>query len=413
MGSNDKSILNGEKISRNSQGILMIPDNPIIPFIEGDGIGPDLWNAASRVFNEAIKKAYRGKKKIVWFEILAGEKAYKAQGDWLPSETINKIKEYRLAIKGPLTTPVGGGIQSINVRLRQILDLYACIRPAKYIPGVPSPIIYPEKVDMVVFRENTEDVYAGIEWQQGSPGATGIIRYIKESMGKDIREDSGIGIKPISKFCTKRLVRKAIQYAIDHNKNSVTLVHKGNIMKFTEGAFKDWGYELARDEFSSIIITEEELYKKYNGRQPLDKVMIKDRIADMMFQQILLRPEEYSVLAMPNLNGDYISDALAAEIGGLGMAPGANIGDDYAIFEATHGTAPKYAGRDRVNPASLILSGVMMFEFMGWIEVAKLIRDALHKTIEKKIVTYDLARQINGAKEVKCSEFADAIVNNL
>lgn len=407
------SSLSGEKIRRNSQGIFLIPDVPIIPFIEGDGTGPDICNAAFRVFNAAVKKAYRGKKKIVWLEILAGEKAYKAQRDWLPSETINKIKEYRVAIKGPLTTPVGGGIQSINVRLRQILDLYACIRPAKYIPGVPSPIRYPEKVDMIVFRENTEDVYAGIEWQQGSPGATDIIRYLKESMGKDIREDSGIGIKPISKTCTKRLVRKAIKYAVEYNKDSVTLVHKGNIMKFTEGAFKDWGYELARDEFSSKIITEEELYETYKGRQPSDKVVIKDRIADMMFQQILLRPEEYSVLAMPNLNGDYISDALAAEIGGLGMAPGANIGDDYAIFEATHGTAPKYAGQDKVNPGSLILSGVMMLEFMGWNEAAQLIRKAIHTTIHQKIVTYDLARQVKGAKEVKCSEFADAIVKNL
>ena len=409
----DKSEINGEKIRLDTQGNFLIPDNPIIPFIEGDGIGPDIWKAAFKVFNAAIRKAYDGRKEIIWLEILAGEKAHKVQGDWLPPETINKIKDYRVALKGPLTTPVGGGIQSINVRLRQILDLYACIRPVKYIPGVPSPIIYPEKVDMIVFRENTEDVYAGIEWQQGSSEAARIIKFLRESMGRTIREDSGIGIKPISITCTKRLVRKAIRYAVEHNKSSVTLVHKCNIMKFTEGAFKGWGYEVAINEFSSKIITEEELWEVYNGKQPEGKVVIKDRIADMMFQQILLRPEEYSVLAMPNLNGDYISDALAAAIGGIGMAPGANIGNDYAVFEPTHGTAPKYAGQDKVNPSSLILSGVMMLEFLGWNKPAQLIEKAVYTTIQQKIVTYDLARQITGSEEVRCSEFADAIIKNL
>ncbi|MBW1691180.1 MAG: NADP-dependent isocitrate dehydrogenase [Deltaproteobacteria bacterium] len=404
--------MKGNKIRRQAQGNFLIPDNPIIPFIEGDGIGPDIWSAASTIINAGVKQAYKDRKKIVWLEILAGEKAHRAQGEWLPLDTIDKIKEYRVAIKGPLTTPVGGGIQSINVRLRQILDLYACIRPVKYIPGVPSPIKNPEKVDMIVFRENTEDVYAGIEWQQGSPEAASMIKFLRESMDRTIREDSGVGIKPISITCTKRLVRKAIQYAIEHNRSSVTLVHKGNIMKFTEGAFKDWGYEVAANEFSSNTITEKELWEVYNGQQPTGKVVIKDRIADMMFQQILLRPEEYSVLAMPNLNGDYISDALAAEIGGLGMAPGANIGEDYAVFEATHGTAPKYAGQDKANPTSLILSGVMMLDFLGWHEPAQLIRKAIESTIQQKIVTYDLARQIKGAKEVRCSEFADAIARN-
>jgi len=413
MDTTENEMETGEKIKHDKQGNFLIPDNPVIPFIEGDGTGPDIWKAAVRVLDAAVHKAYGGERKIVWREIPAGEKAYNLKGEWLPQETIDAIKEYRVAIKGPLSTPVGGGIQSLNVRLRQILDLYACIRPVKYIPGVPSPIKYPEKVDMVVFRENTEDVYAGIEWQQGSSEAARMINFLKETMGKEVSADSGIGIKPISITGTKRLVRKAVQYAIDHNKGSVTLVHKGNIMKYTEGAFKNWGYELAREEFPANIITEEELFETYDGKQPPDKLLVKDRIADQMFQQILLRPEEYSVLAMPNLNGDYISDALAAEIGGLGMAPGANIGDNYALFEATHGTAPKYAGLDKVNPGSVILSGVMMLEFMGWNEAAKMIKKSLQETIRQKIVTYDLARQIEGAKEVKCSAFAEAVVKNM
>ncbi|MFC1885974.1 NADP-dependent isocitrate dehydrogenase [Thermodesulfobacteriota bacterium] len=335
--------ITGEKIERDKAGGFLIPDCPIIPFIEGDGTGPDIWKAAVRVFDAAVANAYGGKKKIVWKEILAGEKAFNLKNEWLPEESIEDIKTFRVAIKGPLSTPVGGGIQSLNVRLRQILDLYACIRPVKYIVGVPSPIKYPEKVDMVVFRENTEDVYAGVEWEQGTPEAGKVISFLRDTMGKHIREDSGIGIKPISITGTKRLVRKAVLHAVEHGKPSVTLVHKGNIMKYTEGAFKNWGYELAKEEFADQTITEDELYETYDGEQPPGKVVIKDRIADQMFQQILLRPDEYSVLATPNLNGDYISDALAAEVGGLGMAPGANIGDDYAVFEATHGTAPKYA----------------------------------------------------------------------
>ncbi|HFB83258.1 MAG TPA: isocitrate dehydrogenase (NADP(+)) [Thermodesulfatator sp.] len=398
-----------EKIRISDNGQLSVPDEPIIPYIEGDGIGPDITRASLLVWDAAVEAAYGGRRRVHWKEILAGEKAYKETGSYLPEETIEAIKDHVVAIKGPLTTPVGGGIRSLNVTIRQVLDLYACVRPIRYITGVPSPVRHPEKVDMVVFRENTEDVYAGIEWEAGSPEAKKLISFLEAEMGKKVRPDSGIGIKPISRFATRRLVRKAIQYALERGKPSVTLVHKGNIMKFTEGAFAKWGYELARDEFAEQTIAESEL----TGPAPEGKVVIKDRIADAMFQWALLRPEDYSVLAMPNLNGDYMSDALAAQVGGLGMAPGANIGDGYAVFEATHGSAPKYAGLDKVNPSSLILSGAMMFEYLGWVEVSEIILRALEKTVAQKVVTYDLARQIDGAREVKCSEFAKAIVENM
>ncbi len=399
----------GTKITKNADGSLNIPSDPIIPFIEGDGTGPDIWRASKIVFDHAVELAYGGKRKISWLEILAGEKAFNKSGQWLPEATLEAIKEYRVAIKGPLTTPVGGGIRSLNVTLRQELDLYACVRPVRYIAGVPSPVKEPQKVDVVIYRENTEDVYAGIENPAGSEKALEIIKFIAEKWGKTIRPDSGIGIKPISKTGSKRLVRQAIQYAIANSKPSVTLVHKGNIMKFTEGAFKEWGYEVAKEEFADKTITETELWDNFGGKVPAGKIVIKDRIADAMFQQLLLRPDEYSVLAMPNLNGDYMSDAAAAQVGGLGMAPGANIGDDYAVFEATHGTAPKYADQDKVNPGSVILSGVMMFDHMGWFEVSKLILRGLEKAVENKEVTYDLERQMEGAKCLKCSEFAKAV----
>ncbi len=402
-----------EKIILEDDGTISVPDLPIIPCIEGDGIGPDIWKATRLVLDAAVEKAYGGKKKISWKEILAGEKAYQQTGKWLPPETLEAIKEHVVAIKGPLTTPVGEGIRSLNVTLRQELDLYACVRPVRYFKGTPCPVKRPEDMDMIIFRENTEDVYAGIEWPEGSEDARKVIRFLTDEMGQDIRPDSGIGIKPISRFGTQRLVRKAIRHAIDTGKSSVTLVHKGNIMKYTEGAFKNWGYELAKTEFSKETITEQELWDKYNGRQPEGKIVIKDRIADAMFQQILLRPREYSVLALPNLNGDYISDACAAQVGGLGMAPGANIGDGYALFEATHGTAPKYTGLDKVNPGSLILSGAMMLEYLGWRDAMEKIHSALEAAIAKKRVTYDLARQIEGATEVKCSEFALSIVESM
>ncbi len=405
--------MSAEKIKLTEDNQLIVPDEPIIPYIEGDGIGPDIMRAALPVWNAAVEKAYGGKRKVHWKEILAGEKAYQETGSYLPEETLEAIKEHVVAIKGPLTTPVGGGFRSLNVTIRQVLDLYACVRPVRWVPGVPSPVKHPEKVNMVVFRENTEDVYAGIEWEAESPEAKKIITFIRDELGKEIREDSGIGIKPISRFGTKRLVRKAIQYALDNNKPSVTLVHKGNIMKYTEGAFRNWGYELAQEEFAEETITEAELWEKYDGKAPEGKIIIKDRIADAMFQWALLRPEEYSVLAMPNLNGDYISDALAAQVGGLGMAPGANIGDGYAVFEATHGSAPKYAGQDKVNPSSVILSGAMMFEYLGWKEVAELIWEGIARAVQDKIVTYDLARQIEGAKLVKCSEFGAAVVERI
>jgi isocitrate dehydrogenase len=402
-----------DKIEIRSDGSLNVPEAPVIPYIEGDGVGPDIWRASVRVFDAAVQKSYRGKKKVHWLEVYAGEKAFQRKGEWAPEETIEAIREYKVGIKGPLTTPVGGGIRSINVLLRQRLDLYACIRPVKYIPGTPSPVKHPEKVDMVVFRENTEDVYAGIEWKEGTEEASRVRLFLEREMGKKIREDSGIGIKPISRYGTKRLVRMAIQYALSHGRKSVTVVHKGNIMKFTEGAFRDWGYEIAQEEFRDKVLPESELGDRKGTNLPKGKILLKDRIADAMFQQILLRPEDYDVLAMPNLNGDYMSDALAAQVGGLGMAPGGNIGDRAAVFEATHGTAPKYADKDMINPGSLILSGAMMFDYLGWTEVRKKIVKALEKTISKKIVTYDLARQMKGAKKVKCSEFASAIIENL
>ena len=408
------SVPSGEKIQIDEGNRkLVIPDNPIIPFIEGDGIGPDIWHASQIVFDAAIEKTYGGKKKISWLEVLAGEKAHERTGEWLPEETIDTIREYVVAIKGPLTTPVGGGIRSLNVSLRQILDLYACVRPVRWIKGTPNPLLVPGKLDVVIFRENTEDVYAGIEWESGTKEAADIREYLIENYGVNIRDLSGIGIKPISPFGTKRLVRKAIEYAMEYKRRSVTLVHKGNIMKFTEGAFREWGYELAKQEFPDIIITEDELWDDFGGKQPEGKIVIKDRIADSMFQQILTRPGEYDVMAMPNLNGDYMSDACAAQVGGLGVAPGGNIGDYLAVFEATHGTAPKYTGQDKVNPSSVILSGVMMFQYLGWHEAAELVFRAMEATVLQKTVTYDLERQMEGATLLKCSEYGKAIVMNM
>ncbi|MCA9809879.1 MAG: isocitrate dehydrogenase (NADP(+)) [Candidatus Dadabacteria bacterium] len=404
----------GEKIQIDTASDrLIVPDNPIIPFIEGDGTGPDIWNASQIVFDAAVEKAYGGKRKVAWHEVLTGEKAFQEKGEWLPDETIEDLKEYIVSIKGPLTTPIGGGIRSLNVALRQILDLYACVRPVKYIKGTPSPIKKPEDMDMIIFRENTEDVYSGIEWQSGSKEATDIRNYLVEKYGVNIREGSGIGIKPISPFGTKRLMRKAIKHAIDKGIETVTIVHKGNIMKFTEGAFRDWGYEVAKEEFSDGAITEDDLWDKFGGKAPAGKVVINDRIADNMLQQILTRTREYNVIATSNLNGDYLSDACAAQVGGLGMAPGGNIGDYLALFEATHGTAPKYAGQDKINPSSVILSGVMMFEYLGWQEAADLIVKAMELTILDKTVTYDLERQLEGAKLLKCSEFGKAIAANM
>ena len=394
------------------EGRLEVPDRPIIPFIEGDGTGPDIWRATRRVLDGAVEKVYQGSRSIAWFKVLAGEEAYNLKNDWLPQDTIDAIQHYRAAIKGPLTTPVGGGIRSLNVALRQILDLYACVRPVRYFAGVPSPVKEPQKVDMVIFRENIEDVYAGIEWKAGSDEANRVIEFIA-GLGKKIRPGSGVGIKPISEFGSKRLVRKAIQYAIAHNRKSVTLVHKGNIQKFTEGAFKDWGYQVAREEFGGATISEDDVWSQHNGKAPAGKIVIKDRIADSMFQQALLRPDEYDILATTNLNGDYLSDALAAQVGGLGMAPGSNEGDGFACFEATHGTAPKYANQDKVNPGSLILSGVMMLRWLGWGEAGDAIEAALGRTIEQKRVTYDLERQTQGATLLKTSEFAEAIVGNI
>ena len=402
----------GSKITVQN-GELQIPDNPVIPFIEGDGIGPDIWHAAKRVIDAAVEKAYGGKKQIEWFEIYAGEKAKEKYDEWLPEDTKEAIREYIVAIKGPLTTPVGGGIRSLNVALRQQLNLYACVRPVRWYKGVPSPVKAPEKLDVVIFRENTEDVYAGIEWKQGTPEAEKVIGFLNGEMGRSIREDSGVGIKPISVTGTKQLVAKAIRYAIDHQLKSVTLMHKGNIMKFTEGSFKDWGYEVAKEQFDEQTITEDEVWEKHGGKVPNGKILIKDRIADAMFQQVLLRADEYDVIATPNLNGDYISDACAAQVGGLGMAPGANISDYIALFEATHGTAPKYTGMDKVNPGSLILSGVMMLEYLGWDEAGETVERAIEKTIEQKRVTYDLERQMEGATLLKTSEFAGAIIDNM
>ncbi len=392
---------------------MIVPDNPIIPFIEGDGTGPDIWAAAVRVLDAAVAKAFGGRKRIAWYEISAGEKAQKLYGEWLPEETVKAIADYIVAIKGPLTTPVGGGFRSLNVTLRQRLDLFACVRPVRYFRGTPSPVRHPERMDMVIFRENTEDIYAGIEWPAGSPEAKRAIAFFKEEFKVTIRPDSGIGIKPISATGTKRLVRMAIGYALARKRKSVTLVHKGNIMKYTEGAFRDWGYEVAREEFPQVTITEEELWGKYRGQAPEGVVVIKDRIADSMLQQVLTRPDEYDVIATPNLNGDYLSDACAAQVGGLGIAPGANIGIPTALFEATHGTAPKYAGQDKVNPGSVILSGAMMLEHLGWQPAADLIYRGLERTIQQKRVTYDFARLMEGATEVKCSAFASAVIENM
>jgi isocitrate dehydrogenase len=460
------ATFNGIEVPADGQKItvegarLNVPDNPIIPFIEGDGTGRDIWRASERVFNAAVEKAYGGARRVVWYEIFAGEKAFNKFGEWLTDDSVKAIAEFIVAIKGPLTTPVGGGIRSLNVTLRQVLDLYACVRPVRYFDGVPSPVKRPEKVDVVIFRENTEDVYAGVEFVSGSERAAEVIGLLNEKYGYKVRTDSGIGIKPISPTGTKRLVRRAIQYALDFSRPSVTLVHKGNIMKFTEGAFRDWGYELAQEEFRNEIVTEREtwilenreknpsisdeenarmlepgfeqmsekqrasvvsevtdtigaIWAKHGNGEWKKKLLIKDRIADSMFQQILIRPDEYSVVATPNLNGDYFSDAAAAQVGGLGMAPGANIGDAAAIFEATHGTAPKYADKDVINPSSVILSGVMMFDHLGWREASQKIIDALTKTIQQKKVTYDLERQMDGATKLKTSEFASAIIENM
>ncbi len=447
-----------------SGGEFQIPDQPIIPFIEGDGTGRDIWKASRRVFDAAVEKVYGGKKKIAWLEVYAGEKSFNQFKDWLPQDTVDAIRDFRVAIKGPLTTPVGGGIRSLNVTLRQLLDLYACVRPVRYIEGVPSPVRNPERMDVVIFRENTEDVYAGIEWKSGTPEVKKLIDFLNNEMLKDakkkVREDSGVGIKPISPTGTKRLVRRAIQHAIEHRRTVVTLVHKGNIMKFTEGAFRDWGYELATEEFREQVVTERESWILGNKdraanlsieqnaamiepgldqatddfkkkicaevKQTLEaigathgrgqwkkKILVNDRIADSVFQQVLTRADEYQVFATPNLNGDYISDACAAQIGGLGMAPGANIGDGYGCFEATHGTAPKYADKDVINPSSVILSGAMMFDFMGWKEVARLIEDGIGRTIQQKRVTYDLERLMAGATKVGTTEFASAIIDNM
>lgn len=403
--------MKGEKI-RYEKGRLEVSESPVILYIEGDGTGPDIWRATKRALDAAVEKAYGGSRRVEWAEVLAGERAYQKTGQWLPEETIAKIRDYHVAIKGPLTTPVGGGIRSINVALRQILRLYACIRPVRYLKGVPAPVKNPEMVDMVIFRENMEDVYAGIEWQEGTAEAHRVIDFLKDAMGISIPDDAGIGIKPISMQNTKNLVRSAIRYAIQNNRKNVTLVHKGNIMKYTEGAFRDWGYEVARDEFPDICINEDELLNTLGG-EPERKIVIKDRIADAMFQQVLLRPSEYDVIATPNLNGDYLSDALAAQVGGLGMAPGANIGDTEAVFEATHGTAPKYAGLDKVNPTSLILSGELMLRFLGWTEAAERLIKGIEKTIQQKTVTYDLERQMENATLLKCSEFGERVAENI
>src|SRR6056297_313090 len=397
------------KIKINKDGTLSVPDHVIIPFIEGDGIGPDIWRATKLVIDTAVECAYSQKRKIEWKELDVGEKGHEKTGQWLSEKSLDEIKQHVVAIKGPLTTPVGKGIRSLNVTIREKLDLYACVRPVKYIDSVPSPMKHPERINMVVFRENTEDLYAGIEWPAGSDDARAVAAFLSDKMGAKLPENPGIGIKPISEKNTKRLVAKAIEYAIEEGYPSVTLMHKGNIMKYTEGAFCTWGYEVAAERFADQTITEAEFYSDYEGRPVSDKVIIKDRIADMLFQQVLLRPEEFGVIATPNLNGDYISDALAAQVGGLGMAPGANIGDECAVFEATHGTAPKYADQDRVNPSSLILSGAMMLDHMGWKAAAEQIRTSLQETVRDGKVTYDLARQIPGATEIACSAFGEAI----
>jgi len=401
----------GERIGYEG-GALRVPSNPIIPFVEGDGTGADIWRASVRVFDAAIEKAYGGERRVQWMEVYAGEKAFKSFGDWLPQESVDAMEEFRVSIKGPLTTPVGGGIRSLNVTLRQLLDLYACIRPVRYFEGVGSPMREPQKLNIVVFRENTEDVYAGIEWKAGSPEANKVREFLVSNFGVEIREGSALGVKPMSEFGSKRLVEMAIRYALKHCLPSVTLMHKGNIMKFTEGAFRDWGYDVARGRFAESTVSEADLSKGGIAARA-DAVVIKDRIADSMFQQLLLRPDEYSVIATPNLNGDYVSDAAAAQVGGLGMAPGGNVGDGLAVFEATHGTAPKYANLDKINPGSVILSGVMMFEYMGWNEAAALITRGIENAIRSRRVTYDLARQMPGSTEVSTSEFGNQVIKGM
>jgi isocitrate dehydrogenase len=406
--------MEGSKIEM-KDGKISVPDAPIIPYIEGDGVGVDISPVMRKVVDAAVEKAYGGKRKIAWKKLLAGSEAHEAKGEYLPQETVDAIREHLVAIKGPLTTPVGGGYRSLNVTMRQVMELFACVRPVRWFDGTPAPVKEPKKLNVVIFRENTEDVYAGIEWKEGTDDAKKVIAFLKNEMGKNVREDSGIGIKPISIEGTKRLVASAIQYAIDNDRRSVTLVHKGNIMKFTEGAFREWGYEVAKERFPDQTVTEQEVNEKFDGKVPEGKILVNDRIADAMFQQLLLRPAEYDVLAMPNLNGDYISDACAAQVGGLGMAPGANINytTGVALFEATHGTAPKHAGKDEVNPGSLLLSAAMMLKYLGWKEAAKLVEDGLEKAILSKKVTYDLERQIEGATKLKCSEFGDQIINSM
>ncbi|MBA3557770.1 MAG: isocitrate dehydrogenase (NADP(+)) [Gemmatimonadaceae bacterium] len=399
---------NGERVDY-VDGKVVTPGNPIIPFIEGDGTGPDIWRAAVRVFDAAVEKTYGRERKVAWMEVFAGEKSFKQFNDWLPQETVDALQEFRVSIKGPLTTPVGGGIRSLNVTLRQVLDLYACIRPVRYFEGIGAPVREPRKLDIVIFRENTEDVYAGIEWKAGSAEAEKLREFLSAELGKDIREGSAIGIKPMSEFGSKRLVDMAILHALRHGSSSLTLVHKGNIMKYTEGAFRDWGYELAREKYGDMTCTESDMAKGGECARA-DALVIKDRIADSMFQQLLLRPEDYTVIATPNLNGDYLSDAAAAQVGGLGMAPGGNVGDGLAVFEATHGTAPKYAGLDRINPCSVILSGAMMFDYLEWDEAARAIVKGIETAVKTKRVTYDLARQMPGSTEVSTSAFADGII---
>lgn len=403
----------GQKITA-TNGKLNVPDNPILMFIEGDGIGKDIMTASKRIWDAAVEKAYGGARKIAWMEIYSGEKAASVyDGNFMPEETFDALREYLVGIKGPLTTPVGGGFRSLNVTLRQVLDLYSCVRPVRWYRGVPSPVKHPEEVDVVIFRENTEDVYAGIEYESGTPENEKLAKFLREEMGATFFEGAGLGIKPISAFGSKRLIRAAIQYAIDHKRESVTLVHKGNIQKFTEGAFTKWGYEVAAQEFGEQTISWDDVAKNHGGKVPEGKILIQDVIADISFQKMLLRPSEFDVLATPNLNGDYLSDAIAAEVGGVGIAPGANIGDEVALFEATHGTAPKYTDLDKVNPGSLLFSGVMMLEHIGWQEAADLVTKGFEKTLDQKIVTYDFARQMEGATEVKTSEFATAIIGNM
>ena len=396
-----------------TDGRLNVPNQPIVPFIEGDGTGPDIWRASRRIFDAAVSAAYKGQRKIVWFEVFAGEKAHQAFGTWLPEDTLRAFQHYVVGIKGPLTTPVGGGFRSLNVAMRQMLDLYACVRPVRWFEGVPSPVKHPEWVDVVIFRENSEDIYMGLEHPSLSPEAKKLIEFVRKEFGWKVRDDAGVGLKPMTPFGTKRLVRKAIRFALDHGRRGVTIVHKGNIMKYTEGAFREWGYEVAREEFGDVTITWDEVSKRHDGKVPPGRLLIQDYIADVTFQHLLTRPRDFDIIATGNLNGDYLSDAVAAQVGGIGMAPGGNISDFHAVFEATHGTAPKYAGLDKVNPGSVTLSGVMMLEYMGWGEAAQRITKALEKTFKQKVVTYDLARLMDGAREVKTSEFATAVIDNM